>query len=66
MAHKIANNIPDNKNQHFIVEKTSDGNLEVLILSEYLKNIINFKILPTSTYYYISNYDSKTLLEIQD
>lgn len=37
MAHKIANNIPDNKNQHFIVEKTSDGNLEVLILSEYLK-----------------------------
>lgn len=37
MAHKIANNIPDNKNQYFIVEKTSDGNLEVLILSEYLK-----------------------------
>lgn len=37
MAHKIANNIPDNKNQRFIVEKTSDGNLEVLNLSEYLK-----------------------------
>ncbi|MGX7410459.1 hypothetical protein ACWOE8_19660 [Enterococcus avium] len=37
MAHKIANNTPDNKNQHFIVEKTSDGNLEVLPLMEYLK-----------------------------
>lgn len=37
MAHKIANNTPNNKNQQFIVEKTSDGNLEVLLLLEYLK-----------------------------
>ncbi|WP_270285542.1 hypothetical protein [Enterococcus faecalis] len=37
MAHKIANNTPDNKNQYFIVDKASDGALEVLLLSEYLK-----------------------------
>jgi hypothetical protein len=37
MAHKIASNTLDNKNQYFIVDKTSDGELEVLLLSEYLK-----------------------------
>lgn len=37
MAHKIASNTLDNKNQYFIVDKVSDGNLEVLLLSEYLK-----------------------------
>jgi hypothetical protein len=37
VAHKIASNTLDNKNQYFIVDKTSDGELEVLLLSEYLK-----------------------------
>lgn len=37
MAHKIASNTLDNKNQYFIVDKASDGDLEVLLLSEYLK-----------------------------
>lgn len=36
-AFEIASNTPNNKNQYFIVDKTSDNNLEVLLLSEYLK-----------------------------
>lgn len=37
MAHKIATNTLDNKNKYFIVDKASDGDLEVLLLSNYLK-----------------------------
>lgn len=37
MAYKIANQTPDNKYESFIIDKTSNGDLEILQLSEYLK-----------------------------
>ena len=36
-AYVIANNTPNGKNQYFIVDKSSDDELEVLLLSDYLK-----------------------------
>lgn len=36
-AYEIANNTPNGKNQYFIVDKTSDNNLEILTLPDYLK-----------------------------